>query len=206
MTTVLFVRHGPTRENREGRINGQQPGELLIPETERYVAAVMPLLAQRRPTWLISSDLARAVATRDMIKKFLQMSAIQVATTPLLRERAMGFYEGLRWDEVPALVQEQRQKQGYNFRLFGGESQEDVRERVRFALRELAQRYPNQCVCCVSHAAWLWELVSLAPQPSAVPDRWTQRTGIYEATLGNKGQLESLQLLPIVASVVIPED
>jgi broad specificity phosphatase PhoE len=206
MTTVFFVRHGPTEENEERRIQGQQPGTLLIPETERYLTAVAPLLREKSPQLLLSSDLDRAVRTREILQEFLQIPDIKYGVSPLLREKAMGFYEGMLWSEVPDEFQAQRGKSDYDFRKFGGENEEDVGVRVKKALRRFSQRYPNMRVACITHAGWLRQLVQIADSAGILPDGWTKRTAIYEGGLGPIGQLLYFHPIKIKASISAEEE
>jgi len=206
MTTVFFLRHGPTVENREKRIQGQQPGTLLVPETERYIAALVPLLREKKINFLLSSDLERAVGTRRILKSFLLHEGIKEGISPLLRERAMGFYEGMLWSEVPQDFREQRRRSAYNFRSFGGENARDVRQRVEYALRKFAVRYPNQRICCVTHAGWIKELVRIADNQGILPDQWSDRSAIYEAGIGPIGQLQYFHPIDIEANVELDDD
>jgi broad specificity phosphatase PhoE len=206
MTTVYFLRHGPSQENGEGRVQGQQPGTLLIPDTERYLTALVPLLRTKDFTMLLSSDLQRAVTTREILKKFLLKPDIKEGVSPLLREKAMGYYEGMLWKDVPPAFQEQRGKVDYDFRSFGGENDTDVKDRVRYALRELALRYPNAHICCVTHAGWLKQLVQIADTAGVIPDQWSNRSAIYEVGLGPLGQLRYLRSMNIEAQVVAEEE
>ncbi len=204
MTTVFFIRHGPTQENQEERIQGQQPGTLLVRETEQYIASIVPLLREKSPTLLIASDLERAVKTLEILKKFLQLPDLKEGLTPLLREKAMGYYEGMAWSEVPSTFQQQRGKQFYDFRQFGGENDEDVRNRVMEFLRRTAQQYPRQKICCITHAGWIKQLVQVANTEGILPDSWTHRTAIYEGGIGLIGQLQYFHPIPIEAQ--LPED
>jgi 2,3-bisphosphoglycerate-dependent phosphoglycerate mutase len=206
MTTVFFVRHGPTEENKIHRIQGQQPGTLLVPETERYLSAITPLLREKAPQLLLSSDLDRAVQTREILQEFLQIPDVKYGVSPLLREKAMGFYEGMLWSEVPAEFQEQRKKTDYDFRKFGGENEEDVRVRVKEALRRFSQRYPNMRIACITHAGWLRQLVQFADHEGVLPDGWTKRTAIYEGGLGPIGQLQYFHPIKIEAKLSAEEE
>ncbi|MEX0649667.1 MAG: histidine phosphatase family protein [Candidatus Andersenbacteria bacterium] len=204
MTTMFFLRHGPTKENQENRIQGQQPGTLLLPQAEKYLAAVVPLLREKSPTILISSDLERASKTREILKEFLQIPELKESITPLLREKAMGFYEGMLWTEVPPQFQQQRGQQVYDFRRFGGENDDDVRGRVRETLRRFTQQYPNQRICFVTHAGWIKQLVLMADQEGVLPDGWTNRSAIYEAGVGPVGQLQYFH--PITIAAELPDE
>jgi broad specificity phosphatase PhoE len=190
MTTVFFLRHGLTKENREKRVQGQQAGTLLLPETEHYLAAVVPLLREKKIDVLLSSDLERAIKTRHILYDFILQPNLREETTPLLTERAMGFYEGMLWSEVPSKFRQQRHKQAYDYRAFGGENAEDVRERVRAMLRLFSSHYTNQRVCAITHAGWLRQLVWLANSDGVLPDQWTDRSAIYEGGIGSQGQLK----------------
>lgn len=206
MTTIFFLRHGPTKENKENRIQGQQPGNIIVRDTEQYLAAVIPLLRDKQIDLLLSSDLERAVKTRTMLKGFLQLPQLKESITPLLREKAMGFYEGMIWEEVPAAFQDQRGQDLYNFRQFGGENNEDVLQRVQSFLQHTALQYPHQHVCCVTHAGWLKQLAALAQSEAVASDGWTMRTAIYEAGLGPVGKLSYFHPIPIKAELPDEDD
>lgn len=205
MTCVFFLRHGPTKENSEGRIQGQQPGTILIPETERYVAAVTPLLHSRQLQVLLSSDLDRAVETRDILRRFLAQPDIKVGVSANLREKAMGLYEGMLWQDVPQEFMEQRGRSDANFRTFGGENDDDVLKRVATVLREFAQRYANMNIGVITHSGWLSKLVTLADRAGVLPDQWSNRTAIYELGLGPAGQLRYLHPINIEAGVTLDD-
>ncbi len=203
MTTMFFLRHGPTEENHENRIQGQLPGTLIVHETEAYLSAITPLLREKNPEILISSDLDRAVQTREILKSFLQTPAMKVGVSPLLREKAMGFYEGMLWDEVPVLLKQQRSAESYDFRKFGGENDEDVRNRMKEFLRQFGQRYDNRRIAVVTHAGWLKQLVSMADKSGVLPDGWTERTAIYEAGVNTIGELKYFH--PIQLKAQLPQ-
>jgi broad specificity phosphatase PhoE len=141
-----------------------------------------------------------------MLEGFLQLPNPREDIMPLLREKAMGFYEGMLWSEVPMEFSKQRKKANYDFRKYGGENEEDVQKRVREALRHMAREYPNSRVACITHAGWLRQLVQLATQEGTPPDGWTNRTAIYEGSLGPTGQLHSFRPIDIEASVETEEE
>lgn len=206
MTTVFFLRHGPTVENKEGRVQGQHPGTLLVPDTEHYISGIVPLLREERIDLLLSSDLTRAIDTLAILKRFLLQPDILEGQSPLLREKAMGLYEGMLWSEVPPEFREQRNHDQYDFRSFGGENDSDVRERVRKMLREFSLKYPNKRICCVTHAGWLEQLVKIADSEGILPNQWSDRKAIYEAGVGSMGQLQYFHALNIEASVSLDDE
>ncbi|MDP3997070.1 MAG: histidine phosphatase family protein [Candidatus Andersenbacteria bacterium] len=191
MTNVFFLRHGPTLESQEGRLLGQHHGTILPPQTERYAAAVAPLLRAQKVQLLLSSDLARAQETSHILAKFFP-SGIKEANQPLLREKNLGFYEGMRWSATPADFQKTRHQTEYDYRPLGGESDEDVVRRVKQTLKELANRYPNMTVACVTHSGWLQQLAKLAGQDLTLPGQDKGEIVIIETNLNPDGTIKSL--------------
>lgn len=192
MTTVFFLRHGPTQENKEQRIQGHQGGTLLHPETESYITAVIPILRAKKPSALICSDLERAVHTCRILKEKLEIEGIKESVDPLLREAAKGFYEGMAWEDVPEQIRGQRGQLMYDFRQFGGESDGDVRTRVTAMLRRLAQLYPNQHVVCITHAGWIRQLVYLTDKTKTTSPI-VDRSAIYEVGLKAIGEISYIR-------------
>ncbi len=206
MTTVFFLRHGPTAENAENRIQGQRPGTLLVPDTERYISTIIPLLREQHLDMVLSSDLQRAVDTRDILKRSLEQPQIREGLSPLLREKALGFYEGMLWDEVPAEFRELRGRSNYDFRTFGGENDVDVQNRVKTMLREFSLCYPQLRIACVTHAGWLEQLVLLADKAGVLSNQWSDRSAVYEAGVGSVGKLQYFHALSIEAVVEFDSD
>ena len=203
MTTVVFLRHGPTRENQEGRVQGQQPGQLLVRETEAYISAITPMLRATNPSVLVSSDLGRATGTRQILKDFLQLPTVTEVTLSLLRERAVGTYEGKLWTDMPAALQSQRGRNEYDFRVCGGEDNQAVAARVAATLRYLASAHAHASICCISHACWLQQLAQMITA-EVLPDDWFDRTAIYELELAPAGTITNFKVHHIAAK--LPRD
>ena len=206
MVTAYFLRHGPTRENRDQIVQGQQSGILLVPETERYLAAVTPLLREGKINVIFSSDLRRAWQTSNILQDFLGMVDLEELRSPLLRERAMGFYEGRAWAEVPMAFWGQRQTGNNDFRAFGGENDDDVRSRVKYFLDSLVVKYVNKRVACVTHAGWLRQFLVLAGGEGVEISSWRGRTEIYRVRLGAQGAIDEIQVLDIKADVELDDE
>jgi len=205
MTTAIFLRHGLTVENREDRLQGQQPGSLLVPEAERFLAGVVPLLREKKINVLISSDLDRAIDTRDILHTFLQLPYVQVDESKLLREISAGVFEGMLWPEAPAHLKQQRQHGGLDFRSGGGENEADVRERVKAFLKLISGQYLNQRLCCVTHAEWMGQLVAVAGHAGDLPKQWVDRLVITECGIADSGTITYLEPISIRAYVDLPD-
>jgi len=206
MVTAYFLRHGPTKENKEELVQGQQPGTLLVPETERYLTAVTPLLREGKINMIISSDLRRAWQTSHILREFLEIEEAKELHSPLLRERAMGFYEGRAWTEVPLAFWGQKLSGSNDFRAFGGENDDDVRSRVKYFLKALSVKYVNMRVVCVTHAGWLRQLLSLAGAAAIEISQWTGRTEIYRVRVRGQGVIEAFDALDIEADVELDDE
>lgn len=95
-TTLFLVRHGEADSNRESRFGGHSPSPL----TERgraQAAAVAARLAGVGASALITSDVVRAAQTAEAIA---QATGLAASATPLWRERSVGIFDGLRFDEA----------------------------------------------------------------------------------------------------------
>ena len=95
MTTLLFVRHGPTDWTFEKRLQGQADIDLAA-EAWPEVAALAPSIAAWRPRTLIASPLARARTTAAIL------SDLNPIYDGRWAEASLGEWEGLRPEEIGA--------------------------------------------------------------------------------------------------------
>jgi probable phosphoglycerate mutase len=125
---LWLVRHGETPSSRDGILAGWDD----VPLTEKGVAqaeAVRPVLDGSPFAGVWSSDLRRAIHTA-------LLAWGQPVADPRLREINFGGLEGARWETL----EEVHKKALINFDAFnppGGETLEEVRERVSGFLSEL---------------------------------------------------------------------
>ncbi len=92
MTRLVLVRHGPTRWNEEGRIQGRTDVALSaagVAEVRRW-----RLPAEFQADRWFSSPLLRAVQTARLL------GAIEINFEPMLGEMRWGTWEGRRLDEI----------------------------------------------------------------------------------------------------------
>ncbi|WP_156296904.1 histidine phosphatase family protein [Mycobacterium paragordonae] len=158
MLQTLWVRHGESVWNRLGRMQGQTPWPPLTATGLQQAHAVAQRLATgERPHRLLSSDLCRAVQTASIIAKRLNL---QVETTPLLRERCWGIYEG---KPVRDGHLSEAKMCAYQ-RVPQGESREDVADRVRELFADIAEAGP---IIVVTHGDVIREAVALLSEGSA---------------------------------------
>lgn len=147
---LFIVRHGESEGNRDRMFTGHGPSAL----TERgcrQADAVAAALAHPRPDAVYVSDLVRA---RRTAAPLCAQVGIDPLVTPRIRERDMGDFVGVTFEDVQA-----RDPEGWraiaerrpDYRPPGGESHRDVFSRVTPFLDELRARHGGQRVVVVSH-------------------------------------------------------
>jgi probable phosphoglycerate mutase len=154
MTQFTIIRHGETQWNQDGRHQGQLDSE-LTPRGIEQANAIARRLKQEHFVALYSSDLVRAVQTAHIIADQCGQTII---TDPRLRERNMGIFQGLTWEEIAAKYpQELHQYRacGADYVIPNGESARQRLQRTVGYLEELAQRHPGQSIVVVTHGGVL---------------------------------------------------
>ena len=147
-TTILLVRHGETDWNAEGRIQGQTNSSLNERGREQ-AHALAELLDGERIAAVYASDLDRARETAEILALRLDLP---VVVDPALRERNFGSWEGRTVDEL-----EERWPGAWARWRDGNEAEGDVEdhlalaERVRDAIRRLADAHPGDTILVVAH-------------------------------------------------------
>ena len=141
---LLLVRHGQSRWNVEGRMQGQTEHVPLTELGRAQAGAAAAELAALRPGALVSSDLLRAVQSAEHCA---QATGLPLTTTPALREQAYGVLEGRPsrelWDVVDWTDP--------HWSAEGGESLAQLHARVAAYLEELRADPPAAVVALVTH-------------------------------------------------------
>lgn len=145
--TLYLLRHGETVGNRSGRLQGQldTPLTRLGLEQADAMGRALSQILGGPPDHLIASPLGRTKQTAAIVCEHLEVPFDRIELDPRLMEITLGRFDGAAgWDAVHAGLSEP-QKAAYaadrwNFRYPNGESSQDVQDRVRPALAELADR------------------------------------------------------------------
>ncbi len=132
---LYMVRHGETRANLERFFYGAQDDFPLTPLGQEQAKSIRPILEKISFDKVYSSDYLRAIQTQRLV-----LPEIQGIRTPLLREIDVGDLAGKPYsaaydperfgDWTPSL-----DERGYS--VVGGESMEDVANRLRVFLKQL---------------------------------------------------------------------
>lgn len=159
-TLLCLARHGETNWNLERRFQGQLNIALNV-KGRAQAQALACELSGRRFDRIYSSDLERATATAAPLAA---ERGSAVTTSPALREKHDGIWQGRTHPEVAALYPEDYvhyRTRRPDFAIPGGESLQRFRARVAPALTEIAQEHAGQTVLVVAHAGVLdiaWRL------------------------------------------------
>jgi len=159
VTTLLFVRHGETDWNRDGRWQGHSDTQLNDAgrEQARLVADELGGVDV-----IYSSDLARARETADIIAA--QLGGLEVNVDQRLRERSFGAWEGRTAPEIEADFAEQHARwlAGKGAGADDAEPFDAFGARVRGFLEDLLARHPEETVLIVAHGGSIRVIHALA--------------------------------------------
>lgn len=181
---LVFLRPGETDWNRMERWQGT----VAVPLNEMGRAQAERAAQYIRNTGmnaLYTSDLQRALQTAQIIADAIGLQPIQDAR---LRERAVGIWQGLTRQEIASWYPDeyaQLQADPENYRIPGGESRRDVRERVQSFMTDLFAREQSEVVGILSHTTAMRLLL-----PELVPDFEPNKikySNMSVTTLGREG-------------------
>ena len=136
---IVLWRHGRTEWNATGRFQGQtdidldEIGRAQAWESARRLAALDPDL-------LISSDLRR---TRDTMAALAEITGKPIQLDERLRETFAGEWQGLTGAEIASRYPEEYKAWRAGdplLKVGGGETRQDVAERMATAVRDIAAR------------------------------------------------------------------
>lgn len=169
MTRMFVVRHGATSPNLEKpyRLQGRGIDVDLAPQGVEQAERVRNALSGQSLQAIYSSPLRRARQTAEIIAAGHNLT-VQLVTD--LQEGDVGRWEGRTWEDIRAQDAEACERfmanpaeHGYP----GGESFQDVAERVTPVFHDILQRHQGQTVLVVSHQivcrVYLAGLLGLAP-------------------------------------------
>ena len=172
---VLFIRHGQTDFNVEGRLQGTLPvplnacGRAQARALAHYLKA-LPIDA------IYASPRTRALETAQIIGEILGQ---EVRQDERLAEIAFGDFESLTMSEIEARYPKAYRKwaSGYRpFRVPNGESRLDVERRMQLAWDEITNVANLHTVVMVGHSSAL--KILLASMFAKIPDKVIRNTSV----------------------------
>jgi probable phosphoglycerate mutase len=166
--TIVFLRHGETDWNVEGRLQGQRDVPLNDngrAQARRNGATLKRLVPGIAAFDFVASPLSRARETMEIVRQALGLAPGGYRTDDRLREATFGRWEGLTTEEIRAREPSQlaaREGNKWGIAPPGGESYERLATRVRPWLRDLAAATVVVAHGGIGRVLWI-ELVGLDP-------------------------------------------
>jgi len=153
MPAFIMVRHGESESNRDSRF--ALSGDVPLTDLGRQQArdAAVQIARFFNPQRIISSTFARAHQSAQIISAALKLP---LEVMDGIQERDLGSLKGQPWHAHATLTATDPNfdpEREWLWRPPGGESYEDVRERVMPVLESLRNRYANEELIIVSHGA-----------------------------------------------------
>lgn len=150
MVRLLITRHGKTKENVEGIIQGKEHGN-LNKEGIKQISKLIKRLKKERIDMIISSDILRCKKTTEEIVKKIK---VPIEYSILIREKDNGKLVGknhkeVNWDDLKGDFETRKAKDGENLR--------EVRERGRKFFKKILKEdsKEDKTILIVSHGAFL---------------------------------------------------
>ena len=150
MVKILITRHGQTKQNVDGTVQGKEHGEI----NERGFSQIKELIKRLKTEKIdriISSDIPRCKITTEEILKEIK---VLVEYTSIIREKDNGFLVGkshkdFSWDDLHGTFETRKAPDGENL--------EEVKERGKKFFEKIKERYgkSKDTILVVSHGAFL---------------------------------------------------
>lgn len=160
---IFIVRHGETDSNRAKKIMGKRIDEPLNSEGIGQATKIADSMCENNFDIIFTSPLKRASQTAKIIAEKIKAPIIEKDE---LMERDFGSISGKSWDDMTKIVskdsnlQKIDSEQKYDYRPYGGECVENVKERLSKFFDELRSHYYNKKILIVAHGGTI-ELMHL---------------------------------------------
>ena len=152
MTTLLLVRHGQSEANLHDLFAGHFDAELMALGAEQAEATAQYISENYNVHKVYASDLKRAYKTGQIIAERLQ---VEIIADRGLREIDGGEWEGVKFWDLTHLYPEdfdRWQTDLASARCTGGESVQQLAERIMKTLEAIARENPDKTVVVATHA------------------------------------------------------
>jgi probable phosphoglycerate mutase len=160
-TTIYFVRHGTTDFTTNRRFSGGDGNDPALNALGLQQAQnVAREMAKIKPEILISSPLTRTMQTAAEISNSTGLSIIEDDSWI---EIAFGKWDGLTFDDVKREYPKEAQEWLSSTASAppGGESYDQLGERIDLAIDALVAAYPERKICVVTHNVVIRQIVRL---------------------------------------------
>ena len=168
---LLLIRHGQTDFNIHGILQCQEIDESLNAEGVKQVREAAKLLPGDIDL-IISSPLRRTTHTAQIINEVLNK---QIELNDDIKELSCGSLAGKSWSEVVEETGDKDAEQKdteirFDYRDYGGESAEMLKQRVAKFVEETKLRHPDKKILVSTHGGVIDTMYLLFPRPKAADD------------------------------------
>lgn len=145
---IYVIRHGTTELNKQKLLNGQIDEELSQEGIDEVRAALSSI--PKTIVKIFSSPMARARQTTEIVNEKLEKP---VNFQDEIREIHMGSLAGKSWDSIDRGQELKKIHRSvlFDYREDGGESADEVKQRVLLFLKKLEGNYDDYQVLVVTH-------------------------------------------------------
>lgn len=152
MGKYIFARHGKTVWNDLGKLQGWSNSP-LNDDGLKQAQALAVSLTSYDIGHIVASPLQRAEHTATIIAEHIGFPTDQIVFDGRLKECRYGELEGLTWDEIEAKydVHREHMRAHYDFRPYGGESKQEVTDRVLALVHEWEQKQIGKTILFIGH-------------------------------------------------------
>lgn len=151
MVRIIFLRHGFTNDNKEGRFSGFTDTKLS--KTGHKQADLSAIyLSEENIDKIYTSPLSRA---KDTAFKVASNKGLELQTIEEFKEMNFGTMEGLTFKEIKKNHHDEYEKiltQGFEYKFPSGESLIDFHERVSGKLDMLIEENEGKSILLVAHS------------------------------------------------------
>lgn len=158
MNKIILIRHGESKWNKIGKIQGQKDIE-LTQKGRKQAKKLAEDLKKEKIDYIYTSDLERAYETANIISKELNKP---IFLTKKLREINFGDWQGKTINQIKNKYKNQFntwRKSPHLLSLSGAENLIKVQERSMLLLRELHKKHKNDNIILVSHGVTIKVLI-----------------------------------------------
>lgn len=200
-TTLYFIRHGQTVSNIKHIRQGVQIDDYLDTQGIMQIETLVPIVEALNLDALYTSYLHRAEESAAIINGKLK-KPIPIYHDSRLRERDFGSLTGRPqeyWDEKLPNNRELEEMQAYDYRPFGGESVQQVRERGFSAIIDIVTNNQGKNVGIITHNGIIRLLLFHFPEMPRIyrgyeTNKDIANTDIYEF-IASPSKLQNLKSL-----------
>jgi broad specificity phosphatase PhoE len=162
---LLFVRHGQTDFNKNKLPQGQEIDAPLndtgIKQAEEAAKSLPGSI-----DFVIASPLKRASQTAEILNKKLNK---KIEFNDDIKELRYGSLAGKPWSEIEEItgdknIHEKDDKILFDYRKFGGDSAEDLKQRVTKFVDEVKGKYSDKTILVATHGGVIDAMHILFPQ------------------------------------------